>query len=160
MAMGHIPKKDSDGNPIYRIKSVSVDDSIRVRHRKLFKSTVAASTAADFDWQIDQLQWQGQNAPSIMTGVHYKVIGGEDINPPEIDFCVIDIDDILGYGPNTVLDGFADDYMMFTDETSIIREHRADLITGLYIRAHVNNVGNTSITFLCNLLRYIDTSEL
>jgi hypothetical protein len=156
MGAGYIPKKDSEGNALHRTQNVFIDDNKRVRHVGIFNVLQAAGTNSDHDWPVPQLQYGGVDVQSFMVGVNYKVIGGEDSYPPQIDFCVIDKDDILGYGPNTVLDGFADDYYMFTDESSTIREHKADLIAGLYIRAHINNPGNSDIKFICNLLRYVE----
>ena len=156
MGAGYIPKKDSEGNALHRTQNVFIDDNKRVRHVGMFNVLQAAGTSNDHDWVVPQLQYSGANVPSFMVGVNYKIIGGEAANPPQINFCVIDKDNILGHGPNVVLDGFAEDYYMFTNESSIIREHKADLIAGLYIRAHVENPGNADTKFICNLLRYIE----
>ena len=156
MGASYIPKKDNEGNAIHRTQNIFIDDNKRVRHVGMFNVSQATGTNSDHDWKIPQLQYNGSDVASIMVGVHYKVIGGEPENPPKIDFCVVDVDNILGYGAGTVLDGFANSFYMFTDESSTMREHKADLVPGLYIRAHVNNPGNVDIKFICNLLRYIE----
>lgn len=152
-----IPDKDPQGNIVQHHGNVRYDENFRVRHTGIFKSTIAAYTLTDLDWKIPQLQWQATNVPSVMVGVRFQVVGGENVNPPEVDFSVVDVDGVY-YPAGTVLDKFADGFYMFTGEKSELREHKADLVTDLYIRAHVNNVGNQSVTFICNLLRYIDTS--
>lgn len=162
MGIGYIPPKDKEGRAISRSSNVNMDEKYRVRHCKLFKATINASTSQDLDWLIPQLQYGSpgyplSNVSSYMTGVRYKIVNGEEINPPEINFSIIDKDNVLGLGPNYILDTFSEDFMMFCNDADEIREHRAELIPGLYIRAHIDNVGNQNITFLCNLLRYIET---
>ncbi len=157
MAVGYIPPRDKKGRPLQRRSNVAIDDSFRVRHCGIFKETIAASTSVNIDWQIPQLQFMGQDVTSLMVGVRYQIIGGEQINPPEIDFSALDKDGLI-YPAGTVVDSFANSFYMFSDDKAEIREHKADLIPGFYIRASINNIGNQSITFICNLLRYIDTS--
>lgn len=146
---------DEDGNPIIRSASVAVDDYLRVRHEGILTGTIAAQANNDFDWQVDQLAYFGVNKPSRMTGVEIHVDGGG--YGMWMDFCVIDVDDILGYGPNTVLDQFGKKFYVAPDHSTQIKEHSADLIPGLYIRAHFDNPSLVAATFYINLFRYMDT---
>ncbi len=146
---------DANSVPLVRLMNAHYDDGLRVRHRGLFNNACPANSGTDMDWKIDQLNYWGQNVPAFMTGVQFKVVGGNDGD--EIDFCVIDIDNILGYGANTPLDLFADKYYVYADNEVAMKEHMASLIPNLYIRAHYNNKGNNPATFICNLFRYIKT---
>lgn len=149
---GYLPDKDDKGR--YITKNLKSDEEHRVRHKGVFDFNVPAGQTVDSDWQIEQLQYQGQNVDSVMTGVQYKMIGGNDGDT--IDFCVVDKDNLLGYGAGVVLDGFAENFYMFKEHPWEIREHVAKLIPGLYIRAHVVNNGTEDLRFLGNLLRYLD----
>ncbi len=153
MSASTVPDKSSDGNIVATISNVRVDDSHRVRHKGIFDFNILAGQSHSEDWQIEQLSYQGSNVGSIMVGVRYHVVGGNDGD--HITFSVVDIDNILGYGAGTILDTFADNFYVFPDEVAEIREHQADLIPGLYIRATYNNSGASDSRFVGNLLRYL-----
>ena len=144
---------DSEGKQIVRSSAIAEDDNRRVRHTGIMDKTF--SVTGDVDWQMDQLTYQGQNVASIFVGVKYKIVGGNDGD--SLDFCVIDIDNILGYGANFVLDAFAKNYYVFPNEIETVREYKADMFPGLYIRAHYTKTGPTDARFICNLLRYVVT---
>lgn len=169
MGIGYIPPRDSEGNAITRASNVQVDEKRRVRHKGIFDVSVAASSSGDFDWQVEQLQYNGSNVPSIMVGVRYRSSADG-----KIDFCVGDKDGVMvgllydqatfdalkiAGGGFVALDQFSDEFFIFKNEVGEIREHKADLIAGLYIRAHIENLDATNaLEFKGNLLRYIDTS--
>lgn len=138
-----------------RTHNVAEDDFLRVRHTGLANFAIPANTKNSSDWLIPQLTFNGQNVYSYMTGVKYKVIGGNAGD--KLDFSIVDVDNILGYGAGLVLDSFASDFYVFPDETAVIKEHRASLVAGLYVRCTYNNTGAAPATFICNALRYIDT---
>jgi hypothetical protein len=136
----------------------------------MFNVTIASGVTSDFDWQVPQMQYTGSDVPSIMVGVSWKLVDGNDGD--ELDFCVIDKDGTMvgilydqstfdylkGLGGGAVgLDAFAEKYYLFKDHVNEMREHRADLITGLYLRAHYKNTGAADAKFICNILRYINT---
>jgi len=148
-------ERGKDGKRLSRTTNVHVDEFLRVRHKGIFDVTCPSMSEQDYDWQIDQLNYWGQNKPSYMTGVKYKVVGGNDGDT--LDFCVVDKDNILGYGAGAVLDGFAQNYPVFPDEITSLKEHKADLITGLYLRAHYKNTGVNPARFICAIYRYMDT---
>lgn len=173
MGIGSIPLKDKDGYPIGRGSNVAMDEKHRVRHKGIFNIAVASGVSSDTDWQVEQLQYNEQNVPSIMTGIRYRVYEGN--GDDSIDFSVGDKDGVMvgilydqatfdalkAAGNGFVsLDQFSDNFYLFSDESSEIREHKVDLITGLYIRAHIVNSGTNakSLKFLGNILRYIDTT--
>lgn len=165
--------EDREGKQEFRTSNVATDDHYRVRHRGIFDLSVVAQDQNGIqDWKVPQLQYLGVDVPSVMTGVKYKVIGGNDSDT--IDFYVGDKDGVgvaLGlydqatfefllaaYGGFIPLDDFSLNYYIFKDEKAEIREHTADLIPGLYIRAHIKNNGQSDLRFLCNILRYINTA--
>lgn len=150
-----IDPKDSEGKTIIRTSNVDDDEFLRVRHKGIMNSQILAGQEKDIDWQMEQLTYAGKDKPSIMVGVEFKAVGGNDGD--YLDFSVVDIDDVLGQGAGTVVDQFAENIYVFPDHVSIFKEHRADLIAGLYVRAHYNNTGANDVTFICNLLRYVDT---
>ncbi len=88
-----------------------------------------------------------------MVGVRFHITDGNDGD--NVSFSVVDVDNILGYGAGAILDTFADNFYVFPGEVAEIREHQADLITGLYIRATYNNTGASNARFVGNLLRYL-----
>lgn len=147
--------KDSEGRLFFRNGNVSIDEYLRVRHKGILEDTIASGQTKNIDWKIEQLQYNAVNKPSYMTGIKYGVSGGNFGD--KVDFQIVDKDDILGYGPNTVLDQFGDNVFVFANEVSEMREHKADLITNLYIRAVYKNIGPNEAKFYCTLLRYMDT---
>ncbi len=149
-----IPNRDATGYELLTTKNVAEDDQHRVRHKGIFDFTVNAGVTHDEDWLVEQLTYQGQNVASIMVGVRYHIDGGN--NGDHLTFSVIDKDNILGYGANTILDSFAENFYIFPNEVAEIREHKADLIAGLYIRCHYVNTGASQVRFIGNLLRYLE----
>lgn len=146
--------KDAEGHPILRTSNVPLDEKLRVRHKGIMRATIAAGQSLDIDWDIEQLTYLGVNKPSYMTGIKYGVKDGNDGD--YVDFCIIDKHG--NYSPaGTVLDAFGDNVYVYPNERSEIREHKADLVPGLTIRAHYQNTGASDATFSCTLLRYLDT---
>ena len=165
-----IPDKDTSGNIVNHPANVRIDENHRVRHCGMINQTITNGTEVDIDWQIPQMTYNQANVPSVMVGVAWKLVGGNDGD--ELDFCVGDKDGVMvgilydqatfdalktAGGGFVSLDAFADTYYLFKDQVGEMREHKADLITGLYIRAHYKNTGAADATFICNLLRYIYT---
>ena len=139
-----------------RVSNIRNDEHNRVRHKGIYNDTITAGQTKNMDWKIDQLQYNGVNKPSVMVGVKFHVEGGNIGDT--VDFCVVDLDNILGYGAGFEVDKFADGFYIFPGETAVLKEHAAKLIKDLYIRAHYNNTGAEDAQFTCNLLRYMDTS--
>lgn len=153
--MSFIPEKDDKGNIVLRNANVKVDEFLRVRHKGIMDATIASMGTLDIDYEIEQLSYFGANKPSAMVGIQFKIVGGNDGD--KIDFCIIDKNNVVGYGANFVLDQFGDGFYVFENEIGEIREHQASLIPGVFIRAHYVNTGANQARFICNLLRYMDT---
>lgn len=151
----NLATRDELGREIITSSNLKSDEYHRVRHKGIISGTILSGESVNMDWKIDQLTYGGVDKPSAMMGVRYKVIGGNDGDT--LDFYIVDVDNILGYGADVELDKFADNYFVFPNDSETIREHQANLITGLYVRAHYTNNGLSTAIFYCNILRYMDT---
>lgn len=154
-----LPDRDEDGNIIVRMAGIKTEAYKRVRYVGTHNFTIAANTTAQADWLIPQLQYKGQNVPSIFKGIKYKAEGGSlgDL----ITFQIIDIDNVLGYGPNVVLDEFGKDYYAIPGELHEVDEFKANLYPGLYIRViYINKSLVSSAEISLNLKRLIDTTGI
>ena len=146
---------DNDGKEVVRMSGIAEDNNRRVRHTGIMDSTIAPNTSKNIDWLMPQITHLGANVPSVFTGVKFKVCGGNDGD--FLNFQIVDIDNLIGYGPGAVLDEFAKNWYVFPNEVETVREYKADIIPGLYIRAVYNNTGLSDARFICNILRYAVT---
>lgn len=131
--------------------------NLRARMVGIFNETMTKNTTTDKDWKMPQLAYQGQNKQSVMDGIEFfcdKAVLGD-----KITFQVIDIDNVLGYGPNIVLDEFGKDWYVMPGNTETIRLYKAKLIKDVYIRVKYTSVGTVDdVKFVCNLFRHMDTA--
>lgn len=96
--------------------------------------------------------------------IDYKVTGLKTINGAElfiespcfgdnVDFQVIDIDNILGYGAGVVLNQFGTHVGIApSGEQKYIYPYRSDLVANLYIRLIYHRVCNTDTRVFTNLI--------
>jgi len=155
--MSFIPDRDEDGNVVMRIAGLKTEANKRIRYVGSHNFTIAANSTAQADWQIPQLQYKGQNVPSIFKGVKYRAEGGS--LKDTITFQIVDVDNILGYGAGTVLDEFGKDYHAFPGESHEVDEFKANLYPGLYLRVIYKNyhlVNSAEISL--SVKRLIDTT--
>ena len=151
-----MPERDDDGNPIVRTSGVRSERKKRIRFVGTHSFTVLAGESEQQDWKIPQLIHKGTNVPSIFLGVRFCAEGGGLTD--QLNFQVVDVDNILGYGAGVVLDEFGKDFYVFPGNPHTIREFAAQLPVGLYIRVVYKNNSVQSAQFVCNILRLIDTS--
>ena len=168
MSANTIPERGENGEPIMRSAGIPVDDNHRVRHKGIMDDTILAGQAKDIDWKIDQLQYNQQDIPAVFIGVDVLLEGGNWGD--WVHFCVGDIDGVgvaLGLydqptfdflkaqnGGFVPLDQFGDTYYLKPNDRTTMREYKADLIPGLYIRAHYQNTGSNDAKMRINILRY------
>lgn len=159
-----------DGEPLDKTETVKIDAStpvhtfalaegntLRARLLGIFNQTVTKNGTRTLDWQIPDLSYQSSNKQAYMDGINYYAKDAEVGD--HITFQVIDIDNILGYGANTVLDEFGHEWAVIPDSDINIRLYKAKLIAGLYIRIKYESTGTTNdVKFVCNLYRHMDTA--
>lgn len=131
-------------------------NSLRARLIGIFNQTITKNGTRTLDWEIPQLSYQGTDKQAYMDGINYYAKDAEVGD--HMVFQVIDIDNVLGYGANTVLDEFGHEWAVMPDSGVDIRLYKAKLIAGLYIRIMYESTGNTNdVKFVCNLYRHMDT---
>jgi len=171
-----IPERGDKGEMLNRAAGIPVDDRHRVRHKGIYHDTITTAegiAGKDIDWKIEQMQYNQQDVHSVFIGVDLVLDGGNVGDA--VDFCVGDKDgvgvamglydqatfDFLKAQGNgfVALDQFGDGYFLRPDSRTILREYKADLYPGLYIRTHYKMVAGATneARLLCNILRYIET---
>ena len=141
------PERDAKGRPVDRKAGVSSDANIRVRFVGTHDFNIPGNQTVQSDWNVPQMQYNGQNVETIISGVEFKTVGGCDGD--KVKFQVVH--PIAG-----VVDEFASDYYVFKDELNTIKEHRAEIPAGLIIRVVYQSTCATDARFIMNLFRYIE----
>lgn len=133
--------KDSLGNPIYRGSPFT--DALGFRFRgHSFIDTVTTGTTKDIDYQLTAERWINGGRLIIDN------IGAND----KLTFQVIDKDNIFGYGANTVLDQFIQDfYIPSTGNLEVVLAYPAKIVSGLYLRLKYTSTHASGCTVKCNL---------
>lgn len=154
MAVNIIPERDSDGNVLNTGTAIAVEPNKRVRYVRLPVVDTTPGETESSDWKIPQLSFNQQNVRSIFNGVKYIVEGGN--HGDYVKFQIVDVDNIFGFGPGVVLDEFSEIWIA-PNEIDTIREYKANLLPGLYVRVVYSNNGTSNGTVRCILLRHIET---
>jgi len=143
-----VPDRDDKGRTVLRPGGVSSDSTTRVRFTGTHDFTIAGNQTAQSDYTIPQLQYEGQNVDTIISGVQFKTIGGCDGD--KVTFQIVH--PIAG-----VMDEFSTNYYVFKDQLNTIKEHRAAVPAGLYVRVVYTSTCANAARFIMNLFRYIET---
>jgi hypothetical protein len=140
------------------IQKISVDGVAepvgkRARLKGVIKGTIPAGTEVDLDYKMEQISYKGTNRASIFDGIEYfaKDATSED----EVTFQVVDKDNLLGYGANTVLEEFANKWFISPDTMNKILLYRSAIAPNFYIRAKYKSYGATDVLFTMNLFRHL-----
>jgi hypothetical protein len=120
----------------------------RSRYRGYHFGTVAAGTTASLDIKIP--------ATRFLQGVQLLITNGAIGDNASLE--VVDVDGIMGYGTNLVLDRFGDNW--FIDPQNILQRelvsnYTAQIIGGLYIRIIYESVGTQDVGVYANLMLHV-----
>jgi hypothetical protein len=136
--------KDSDNAPIVRVRAFNNTDNLRFRGTGV-AGTITKNTTGNIDYKLTENRF--------INGIHLLIknhVWGDNI-----DFQVIDIDNILGYGTNVVLDEFGSDWYINPDKCdqgALRIEYPALLNKDLYVRIKYTSTGTTNdVEVKCNL---------
>jgi hypothetical protein len=97
-----------------------------------FSGTASANTTTNIDWVLPQERWVSGGV-LIAQGTHWG---------DKLCLQVIDIDNVLGYGANTVLDEYVTDFYLVTDsefQVQLESPYLALIPAGVYIRIKYTN---------------------
>lgn len=152
-------RKASANKPIHKIPNRSIGiheaETNRARLKGIFNGTITAGTSKNFDFQMSNLPWSGQNKLTFFDGFQYyaknAAVGDH------ATFQVVDVDGLV-YPAGTVLDEFGDEWYISPDTMTTLRLFRSNMIAGFYIRLVYQSTGGTDVKFVGNLYRYLDTS--
>lgn len=129
---------------------------LRARLVGILGVSATKNDTTDHDYKIPQLTYQTVNKASYMDGIQYYA--KDAVVGDKITFQVVDVDNILGYGANTVLDEFGKNWYVMPDKEVTIRLYKASLIKDLYIRLKYTSTGTVlDVDMVCNLFRHMDT---
>ena len=132
-------------------------DSLRARLIGTHNVTATKTSTTDHDWKVPAVAYLGVNKQSVMNGLEYFAKDAEIGD--SITFQIVDIDNVLGYGANTVLDEFSKTWYVIPNASNTIVLYKANLIKDLYVRIKYTSVGATNdVSLICNLFRHIDTA--
>lgn len=155
--MTFIPERDDTGRAVTSIEGVRNPNGLRARIIGSHQDTVAKGTTQDLDWKIPQLAYGGSNKQAYFDGVEYYAKNAEVGD--SVKFQIVDVDNILGYGANFVVEEFADVYVM-PDAPIHFTLYKAKLVANLYVRIKYNSIGSiNNIDFVCNLMRHLASGE-
>jgi len=137
-----IQPKDVNGYPLIKLSAFANNDGYRARFKGI-KSTVTAGQTINIEHKITEERW--------INGV--RLILKNHSEDDYIDFEIVDVDNIFGYGAGTVLDRFGEDWQI--DDTrslqgDVIVPYPAKLYTNLYIRIKYHSTGQTDVKVKAN----------
>jgi hypothetical protein len=135
---------DSDGIPLVRTRAFANPDNMKFRGTGI-SATCTKNTTTNVDYKLTENRY--------LNGI--QIIVKDHVIGDKVQLKVIDIDNILGYGANTVLDQFGKDWFMVEDQQNqgiIQLAYAALVLLNLYIRVEYVSVGTvTDVTFKANL---------
>ena len=127
------------------VRKVSDMTADKVKFRgKGIAFTATAGTTTSYDFKL--------TAARLIDGT--RLFLKDHAFGDSVKFQVVDVDNILGYGANTVLDEFATDWYVASDKQdqgATRLPYSAEIIANLYIRLVYNSVGGTNVLVKCNL---------
>lgn len=117
-------------------------DKVKFRGRGISGTATAGMTT-----NIDHKITEGR----LIDGI--KLLLKDHVFGDSVRFQVVDVDNMLGYGAGAVLDEFATDWYVSSneDQDAINLPYSAELISGLYIRLIYNSTGTNNIKVRANL---------
>ena len=139
----YIPKRDAEGNPIQKNTAFSDAGNFRARFEGI-SGTAAAGTTTDIDHLISEERY--------INGI--RLIISDHIDGDKIDFQVIDKDNILGFGANTVLDEFGKNWFVdpgVCTQPDVVVPYPAKIMAGLYIRVKYHSTGASPVNIKANM---------
>lgn len=136
--------KDADGAPLVRTRAFANPDNMKFRGTGK-SATCTKTTTTNVDYKLTEDRYLN----GVQMIVKNHVIGDK------VQLKVIDIDNILGYGANVVLDQFGKDWFLAEDkqDQGIIQlDYAALVLNNLYIRMEYVSVGTVNdVLFHANL---------
>lgn len=134
---------DSEGTPINKASAFHSSDGFRARlHGN--EGTATAGQTTNIDFLISQERY--------VNGVRVMLVN--HVDGDKMNFEVVDVDNILGYGAGLVLDQFGKDWYIDSNictQPDVIIPYPAKVIAGLYIRLAYVSVGVTNVTVRSNM---------
>jgi hypothetical protein len=135
--------RDADGAQLVRVRAFSNPDNLKFRGTGI-ESTATLGVTSNIDYKLTENRYL--NGLQIILKDHFV---GDNL-----DLQVIDKDNILGYGANTVLDQFGTSWFVAPDVYSqglITLPYAALVAKDLYIRLKYNSKGTTDVKVFVNL---------
>ncbi len=140
-----------------KVTGVKEPNGMRARLQGIADGTITAGSTGTFDYKFVQLSHNGVNKKSYFDGVQYyaknAAIGDS------VKFQIIDIDNILGYGANFVVEQFGDKWYIAPDAMEALRLFKSKVVPNLYIRIIYDSTGGTDVDFMCNLFQFLSERE-
>jgi hypothetical protein len=134
---------------------------------------MATSVRSAADMTADKVKFRGvgiafTGTSGVSTTYNYQVTEARLIDGVQIlvkdhafgdsiDFKVVDVDNVVGYGAGVVLDTFATGWYVASDaqdQGQIRLPYSAEVIAGLYLRIIYNSVGATNVDVKINLFAH------
>lgn len=134
---------DAEGALLSRSRAFASSDGFRARFQGIFSGTAEAGTTTDFDFRVAQERY--------INGV--RLLLEDHTLGDKVDFQVVDIDNVLGMGANTVLDEFGKDWFVdpaLHTQPDVLVPYPARILTGLYIRLKYHSSGSTDVKVKTN----------
>lgn len=145
-----IPEKDSSGNVYSYLAPFASSGNFRFRGKGI-SGTATKNTTSNIDYKLTEERY--------INGVDLFV--KDSVWGDSVKFQVIDIDNILGYGANTVLDEFGTDWYIdpsICKQGQILLPYPAKIVTNLYIRIVYISVGtDVDVSLKANLFLHKKT---
>lgn len=130
------------------VRKVSDMDADKVKFRgKGISFTATAGQSTSYDYKLTEAR--------LIDGT--RLILKDHAFGDYVNFQVVDVDNILGYGAGTVLDEFSDHWYVSPDtmdQREVRLPYSAEILVNLYIRIIYTSVGNTNVSVLCNLFAH------
>lgn len=127
--------KDANGSDIVRIRAFNNADSLKFRGTGI-AGTATKDASTDIDYKLTE--------DRFINGV--QIFLKNQVWGDNLDFQVVDVDNILGYGAGVVLDQFGTSWYVdpdTCDQGDLRVEYPALVLDGIYIRIRYNSVGTT-----------------
>lgn len=134
---------DADGVPLSRQRAFANADGFRVRFKGI-SGTATNSTSTNIDYCV--LEERYINGIRLILTDHHT--------DDAINFQIVDVDNVLGYGAGLVLDEFGSTWSIdstVSTQSDVIVPYPAKIIAGLYIRLVYISAGSVDVKVKANL---------
>lgn len=142
--------RDTDGSPLIRQMPFASACGFRFRGKGI-KGTATAGQTSNIDYKITDERY--------INGVHL-FLENHTIDDT-VNFEIVDVDNILGYGAGVVLDRFSESWIVCSEQSDqhmVIIPYPARIIAGLYIRIAYASAGSTDVIVRCNFFLHKKTT--